>query len=180
MLPEEKYDDCSGQNSSTCKWMKPAKTSLGVKIRNSMAGVIKQCGQTLSPPLGSILSKLASGRLLPWRSLDHLCQLHTSFPSLEISMDRELFFTQKSYSWLGLAWLQTQLVVYPLSVDLDWPAWVAWTEDRAQMVSTRKRRFWCTDAVKIKIINVHYNDTMNAVDFLNGNFWALYESQNRK
>ena len=39
MLPEENYDDCSGQNSSTCKWMKPAKTSLGVKIRNSMAGV---------------------------------------------------------------------------------------------------------------------------------------------
>lgn len=39
MLPEEKYDDCSGQNSSTCKWVKPAKTSLGVKIRNSMAGV---------------------------------------------------------------------------------------------------------------------------------------------
>lgn len=95
-------------------------------------------------------------------------------------MDRELFFTQKSYSWLGLAWLQTQLVVYPLTVDLDWPAWLTWTEDRAQMVSTRKRRFWCTDAVKIKIINVHYNDTTNAVDFLNGNFWALYESQNRK
>ena len=39
MLPEENYDDCSGQNSSTYKWMKPAKTSLGVKIRNSMAGV---------------------------------------------------------------------------------------------------------------------------------------------
>lgn len=81
-------------------------------------------------------------------------------------MDRGLFFTQKSYSWLGLTWLQTQLVVYPITVDLDWPAWFTWTEDRAQMVSTRKRSFWCTDAVKIKIINVHYNDTTNAVDFL--------------
>lgn len=126
---------------------------------------LKKCGQTLSPPLGSVLSQLASGRLLamekprPPLSASHVIPQPRNFNG-----QRTLFHSKV----LQLTWTNlTSNTVHCLSnycgLGLTSLGHMNW--GHGQVVSARKRSFWSTDAVKIKIINVHYNDTIDVVDF---------------